>query len=856
MEPENIEQEILLQPEVLQVGKVNSVNGMTGDVVLTTSDLENTSDYQTGSDVTSAISTHNSDEEAHPYIQGQFAGKQDKLTAGTNIQISEQNVISATDTTYSAGNGINISGSNAISVDTTIVATQQNLSDEVTNRENADIYLQQQIDGISASSDVVDIVGTYAELQAYDTQHLKDNDIIKVLQDETQGGATTYYRWSTSTNTFTLIGQEGPYYTKASADAQFVPQTRTVNSKSLSANITLTASDVSALGTSDVVQTTGSSTSQVMSQNAVTQQLGTKLNISDYVVDDHLANSTNPVENQVLFGLLGNMPSGFFSGSATTSDSGTEVQFNNILELDDMQLNGDTFQQTYSGANLYDYTDTYLVNPDITVGSDGWITATYDNSAGPSTVYVQYYTNPVALTADTNYNVVLEVETVTGTGYLVPVTGNVASQFTADWLVSFDNLSNNTVYTHTSKTKADLSSSTISLRSLITFNAGQSGSIKFRLSLLADTSVTPQTFVYQPFVGGTASPNPDYPQDVQVVTGEQTVTVTGKNLFDVNGIVNLAPSITIAQNSNYRGYYIKATAGDTYTLSRASTDAPQRFRVVFTKVEPANGVDFWDVNGYPASIPNTDNQTVITFTVPNEMNYIFIYLANNGSTITESEKIQLEQGQPTTYEPYQSTTKTVDLGSIELCKIGDYQDYIYKSGEDWYVHKATLKRALGGLTWVSSGASASGVYRMATTDLSSTILYPSSDTQVFQGLCTHYTPRTASGTYYGGLGISVGNNGYVQVYDPDYNTSTSASSFKTWLDNNSVTLYAVLATPTDTKITDSTLIGQLEAVLDVQCYSQTNISVEATSASDLPAILDLVAVNANAQGLIYKVRGS
>lgn len=41
---------------VLGGGAVDSVNGQTGDVVLTTADLENTSDYQTGSEVEGAIS--------------------------------------------------------------------------------------------------------------------------------------------------------------------------------------------------------------------------------------------------------------------------------------------------------------------------------------------------------------------------------------------------------------------------------------------------------------------------------------------------------------------------------------------------------------------------------------------------------------------------------------------------------------------------------------------------------------------------------------------------------------------------------------------------------------------------------
>lgn len=127
-----------------------------------------------------------------------------------------------------------------------ITGLQDALTSETTNRENADNGLQSQIDAITASSDVKDIVGTYAQLQAYDTSTLGNNDIIKVLQDETHSDETTYYRWSTVTETFTLIGEEGPYYTKAEADSTFVPKTRTVNGKALSTDISLTYSDVGA----------------------------------------------------------------------------------------------------------------------------------------------------------------------------------------------------------------------------------------------------------------------------------------------------------------------------------------------------------------------------------------------------------------------------------------------------------------------------------------------------------------------------------------------------------------------------------------------------------------------------------
>ena len=92
------------------------------------------------------------------------------------------------------------------------------LDREIDERKEADEDIWDEIETIEASSDVVDVVGTYAELEAYDTSKLKDNDLIKVLADETRDDAITYYRWSTATDTFTYVGAEGPYYTASETD--------------------------------------------------------------------------------------------------------------------------------------------------------------------------------------------------------------------------------------------------------------------------------------------------------------------------------------------------------------------------------------------------------------------------------------------------------------------------------------------------------------------------------------------------------------------------------------------------------------------------------------------------------------
>lgn len=115
-------------------------------------------------------------------------------------------------------------------------ANVTSLNEEVSARENADVNLQNQIDSIVASSDVVDIVGTYADLQNYDTSKLGDNDIIKVLDDSTHNDATSYYRWKKHTSTWQYIGSEGPYYTKGQADELLNGKVDKVQGKGLSEN--------------------------------------------------------------------------------------------------------------------------------------------------------------------------------------------------------------------------------------------------------------------------------------------------------------------------------------------------------------------------------------------------------------------------------------------------------------------------------------------------------------------------------------------------------------------------------------------------------------------------------------------
>ena len=252
---------------------------------------------------------------------------------------------------------VGLEASARTSADSTL---QYNIDDEALARVAADNDLQGQIDALAASSDVTDIVGTYAELEAYDTTHLKDNDIIKVLDDSTHDDAPSYYRWDKETEEFTYIGSESASYTKAQADAKFLTQTDAASTYvSNSALATALADKASnADGTTIVDSGSAITTVAVREQRAnaaIKEWVGTKAQYDAIVtkdentlytvtdeddsafltVDSSLSStSTNPVQNKVIYQALQNVDalpsqtgqSGKFLSTDGTSASWATVQ--------------------------------------------------------------------------------------------------------------------------------------------------------------------------------------------------------------------------------------------------------------------------------------------------------------------------------------------------------------------------------------------------------------------------------------------------------------------------------------------------------------------------------------------------
>ena len=320
----------------------------------------------------------------------------------------------------------------------------------------------------------------------------------------------------------------------------------------------------------------------------------------------------------------------------------------------------------------------------------------------------------------------------------------------------------------------------------------------------------------------------------------------GKNLFDKDNanIANVwADASVVIDGAALRTLYIPCEHDTTYTIQKENTGTNNRFMVFTTNAVPAAGVT---VLNYVGTSGAADNNASYTITTPSTAKYLCVFFANvNSTTPSVSDilaTIQIEKGSTaTSYAPY--------FTPIELCKIGTYQDYIYKSGSDWYIHKATNKiEANGTESWsLFQASSAINAFYIENTGgaKGSATSNPV--------ISNRFIPRFE--TTIGSILLS-GNVNFIGriLCCTDSTDFPNLSTWTTWLASNTMTIYYGLATATDTQITNADLISQLNALAGATTYDgQTIITV--TSDNQL-AILDVETYRKSLAGIIAAIKES
>lgn len=183
---------------------------------------------------------------------------------------------------------------------------------------------------------------------------------------------------------------------------------------------------------------------------------------------------------------------------------------------------------------------------------------------------------------------------------------------------------------------------------------------------------------------------------------------------------------------------------------------------------------------------------------------------SNFTNVTGSNTVTIANSDNT-----QSQTKTLNLGSIQLRGIGDYQDYIYKNNGKWYVKKKIADYTLGDISSISTGtlfnvSCSYVIYRNLTNVNSSTT------TKTYPFLCNKVSPSNEVANLYSGYVISTN-----LVVIVDSNDTVTTVNQK--LSGANVIYQLTSSAWTDTEITDSTLISQLEVLQNLKLYANTTV---------------------------------
>lgn len=329
-------------------------------------------------------------------------------------------------------------------------------------------------------------------------------------------------------------------------------------------------------------------------------------------------------------------------------------------------LKGNTFQQTYTGKNLFNknstpnFVDNGCTYEILNTGIRSKLTATSDGTkqvrfvvcplTGLENTKITAYAN---IKPSNNQNTRMTIGTCNSTG------GN------RNALIQGDFVNTQTIQAITGTIPSTLDSTNNYLYIILyatTATGIVSGAyIDFEDLMIVKGEYTTSTIgSYEPYTGGTASPNPSYPQNIESVTGLQNINVCGKNLLDISyyaqGSIDANTGQNISNSQNGRGNnYISVQPNTTYTISTKNNVSQLRLSEYTNE----------KVNIQRDSVINNKVLTITTTENTYYLRWSFNY--DNVSTVTETIvnglDLQLEKGSTaTTYEAYQSQTKQLNLG--------------------------------------------------------------------------------------------------------------------------------------------------------------------------------------------------
>ena len=421
---------------------------------------------------------------------------------------------------------------------------------------------------------------------------------------------------------------------------------------------------------------------------------------------------------------------------------------------------------------------------------------------------------------------------------LYQVKDNVTSMINS--LSNYDDINKSFSFTLTEDTQCYVASS-------IYVGSGALSQAPLNIDAYYQVTITPgetADYDYEEYTNGQPSPSPDCPQPIKVVTGEQNINVSSRNVFDGElELGNINQWGNVSSNSIIRSKnYIKIKSSNTYNFSSSKT-------IILNNIQ----IFFYDEN----RIFITSNWLYTNrsyFTTPENAKYLRFKI-NDDTDV--SQLIQIEEGTAaTTYTPYYSKDYPLSLGTLELAEIGDYKDYIYGSPNNWYKYKCVGKYVLDGETNVLVGKSTThsaetkGFYQIRISDKHIGSNESGSTNFGISNRFPFVSSSAANAFANNSYGLWwEGNTRYIYMILEQIKLADANN----WLTTHNTTIYYLLDTPTSEQITDTILIEQLNNLYNaisaqgttyITCSSASDdnetLQVKASTYKDISSILNPV----------------
>lgn len=486
--------------------------------------------------------------------------------------------------------------------------------------------------------------------------------------------------------------------------------------------------------------------------------------------------NVSPVLQQKYLDYMNNGTQEIWNNWEKVTGTGKQVTLNNTVQAPmDLGVKGDTFQQSYTGKNKLNVPKEFSINTSATIS--------------------------ISLSAGT-YHLTCDEVTLGGTNPIIIVVNGGA--YPAFYAI---NTNTNTTFTTTS----DISSVTF-------YSNGYSYPASQGItSTVKNLMISSSGGNYEPYCGGTASPNPSYPQSIQNVTGDVEVLVQNKNLFD---FANYTYDKTI--QSAYRFIEIKNIKPNTrYTIYNYNNLTGSGFDNVYLSKSPSySGISFANLVGASYQFFDTDSTgkaylCTYASSWTEELWNTFINYFKNAMFVEGTDTA-------TTYTPHQEQTFTFPLGNQRMY-LGDYL-------ADDGIHHVRGQVVLDGDENFTTNSAWNGtntncyIYALGTTSIDLLSNY------------FNYKSNAYSNDISGSMSIVWSNNLLLRI---DNTLASDVNAFKTWLSTHNTIVEYELAEETVTPYTieQQTVYNQIKQAKSYM--EQTNIS---GTSDELEPIFEVVAL--------------